>query len=82
MPKTEIVRARVEPNIRAAMEELSRQRLSELSDTARQALAAYIEATIGELEATAKGLGDSPRAHELQRQADQLRSAYTSAQGS
>lgn len=79
MPKTEVVRTRVEPNIRAALDELSRQRMSDLSDTARLALASYIESTITELEATAGALGETARASELRRQADELRTAYTAA---
>lgn len=82
MPKTETVRARVEPNIRAALDELSRQRMVELSDTARQALATYIETTISELEATAGALGDTPRAAELRNQAAELRAAYSAASSS
>lgn len=80
MPKTEVVRTRVEANIRAALDELSRQRMTELSDTARLALATYIESTISELELTADALGDTPRASELRTQAEQLRAAYSAAQ--
>lgn len=79
MPKTEVVRTRVDANLRAALDELSRQRMTELSDTARLALVTYIEATISELEVTAKALGDTPRADELRKQADELRAAYTAA---
>lgn len=79
MPKTEVVRTRVDANIRAALDELSRQRMTELSDTARLALASYIESTINELDATARGLGDTPRADELRKQADELRAAYSAA---
>lgn len=79
MPKTEVVRTRVEPNIRAALDELSRQRMADLSDTARQALAQYIETTIVELDVTAGALGDTPRAADLRKQADELRAAYTAA---
>lgn len=79
MPKTEVVRTRVEPNIRAALDELSRQRMSDLSDTARLALANYIETTISELETTAGALGDTPRAAELRKQATELRAAYAAA---
>lgn len=80
MPKTEVVRARVGANIRAALDELSRQRMTELSDTARLALATYIESTISELELTADALGDTPRANDLRTQAEQLRAAYSAAQ--
>lgn len=80
MSKSEIVRTRVEANIRAALDELSRQRMTELSDTARVALATYIETTINELELTANALGDTPRANELRTQAEQLRAAYNAAQ--
>ena len=79
MPKTEVVRTRVEPNIRAALDELSRQRVSDLSDTTRLALVSYIETTISELEATAGALGGTPRGAELRKQAAELRAAYDAA---
>lgn len=79
MPKTDVVRTRVEANLRAALDELSRQRMTELSDTTRLALVTYIESTISELDITAAALGDTPRADELRRQADELRAAYSAA---
>ena len=79
MPKTDVVRTRVESNLRAALDELSRQRMTELSDTTRLALVTYIESTISELDITAAALGDTPRADELRRQADELRAAYSAA---
>lgn len=77
--KLDYLNVKTPTNIKEALQILSEQRFQDLSTTTRQALIAYIETTINELDITAAALGDTPRADELRRQADELRAAYSAA---
>lgn len=77
--KLDYLNVKTPANVKEALQTLSEQRFQDLSTTTRQALATYIETTISELEVTAGALGDTARADELRRQADELRAAYTAA---
>jgi predicted transcriptional regulator len=77
--KLDYLNVKTPTNVKEALQILSEQRFQDLSTTTRQALATYIETTISELEVTAGALGDTPRAGELRKQADELRTAYNAA---
>lgn len=79
--KLDYLNVKTPTNVKEALQTLSEQRLQDLSTTTRQALVAYIESTISELELTADALGNTPRADELRTQVEQLRAAYQAAQG-
>lgn len=79
-PKLDYLNVKTPTNVKDALQILSEQRFQDLSTTTRQALVAYIETTINELELTATALGDTPRSNELRSQAEQLRAAFSAAQ--